>query len=75
MISSIQYNVRGSELVPSSILTASLSVVNVDKHRLERLLFIEQNYTDIIAAGVMAKIKSEAVAKINETKETVLRSP
>ena len=75
MISSIQCNVRGSELVPSSILAASLSVVNVDKHRLERLLFIEQNYTDIIAAGVMSKIKSEAVAKMNETKETVLRSP
>jgi hypothetical protein len=74
MISSIQYNVRGSELVPSSILTASLSVVNVDKHRLERLLFIEQNYTDIIAAGVMSKIKSEASAKTNEIKETVLRS-
>ncbi len=70
MISTIQFNVLHEEYTPSTILTKSQSVVTIDKRRVEHLLFIEKNYTNIIAAGAESKIKSQEHPPI---KETVLR--
>ena len=72
MISTIQFNVPNEKSSQSTILTTSQSIVTIDKERIERLLFIEQNYTKIIAGGAMSKIKSQEPAP---KKETVLRCP
>jgi hypothetical protein len=55
MASTIQHNII-IEKVEDEINPSTVTVVTIDKKRLEHLLYIEKNYINIIAQGVAKKL-------------------
>ena len=71
MISSIQVLCKREEETNAPAVFLEKTQVRINKQRLEALLFIEKNYTEIIAAGVKSEIRLEE----KREKEMALRPP